>query len=84
MSCNGAAVVRPSRPLRLNAQLERGRRERGQRTATAEDVVAGWLTSAGHCVNIMGATYTEMGIASAVNTRDHYGMYWTMSLAAHR
>ena len=54
----------------------------GQRTA--EEVVAGWLASAGHCENIMNAHYSEMGIASAVNEKDRYGVYWTLSLAAPR
>jgi hypothetical protein len=51
---------------------------------TPDDVMARWLASAGHCANIMNAKFTEMGIASAVNGRDDYGVYWTMSLAAPR
>ncbi len=54
----------------------------GQRTA--DEVVAGWLASAGHCENIMNGQFTELGIASAVNAKDRYGVYWTMSLAAPR
>ena len=51
---------------------------------TIEDVVASWLMSSGHCANIMSGQYTEMGIASAVNEKDRYGVYWTLSLAAPR
>lgn len=54
----------------------------GQRTA--DEVVAAWLSSAGHCENIMNGQYREMGIASAVNTKDRYGVYWSMSLASPR
>lgn len=54
----------------------------GQRTA--DEVMAAWLSSPGHCANIMNGQYAEMGIASAVNERDKYGVYWTMSLAAAR
>ena len=54
----------------------------GQKTTDA--VVAAWLASPGHCANIMNGQYTEMGIASAVNDRDRYGVYWTLSLAAPR
>lgn len=54
----------------------------GQRTA--EEVVAGWMASPGHCENIMNAHYSEMGIASAVNEKDRYGVYWTLTLAAPR
>ena len=51
---------------------------------TADAVMAAWLSSPGHCANIMNGQYTEMGIASAANERDKYGVYWTMSLAAPR
>jgi uncharacterized protein YkwD len=51
---------------------------------TAEEVMAGWLASPGHCANIMSARYREMGVAFVVNGRDDYGVYWTLSLAAPR
>lgn len=37
---------------------------------TEKDVVAGWLSSPGHCANIMNKNYKEMGIAKV-------GEYWT-------
>jgi uncharacterized protein YkwD len=51
---------------------------------TADAVMVSWLASEGHCANIMNAKFTEMGVASAVNARDAYGIYWTMSLASPR
>ena len=51
---------------------------------TAEEVIAGWLASSGHCANIMSARYTEMGVAFVVNGHDDYAVYWTLSLAAPR
>ena len=36
-------------------------------------VIDAWLTSAGHCKNLMGAQYTEMGVGRA-------GKYWTMTV----
>jgi uncharacterized protein YkwD len=51
---------------------------------TPDDVMTSWLASAGHCANIMNAKFTEIGVASAVNARDDYGVYWTMSLASPR
>jgi uncharacterized protein YkwD len=51
---------------------------------TAEEVMAGWLANSGHCANIMSARYSEMGVAFVVNTRDDFGVYWTLSLAAPR
>ena len=44
--------------------------------ATAAIVVDGWLASPGHCSNIMGAQYTEMGVAFAVNAKSEAGIYW--------
>ena len=37
----------------------------GQESAT--DVVAGWLSSPGHCANIMNPAFTEMGAAYAIH-----------------
>jgi uncharacterized protein YkwD len=44
---------------------------------TAEIVVEGWLKSPGHCVNIMSADYTEMGIAYVTEPKSGPGIYWT-------
>lgn len=45
---------------------------------SAEEVVAGWLASPGHCVNIMEPDFVEMGAAYAID--DPVGkprVYWT-------
>ncbi len=45
---------------------------------SADEVVAGWLASPGHCINIMEAEFTEMGAAYAIY--DIVGkprVYWT-------
>ena len=47
----------------------------GYRSGAA--VVAGWLSSTGHCNNMMNAAYTEIGAARA-------GDYWTLVLARPR
>lgn len=44
---------------------------------TAEVVVKGWLDSPGHCVNIMSADYSEMGIAYVTDPKSGPGIYWT-------
>jgi len=41
---------------------------------TEEAVIEGWKNSDGHCKNIMGAAFTEMGIGKS-------GDYWTQILA---
>lgn len=47
----------------------------GYRSESA--VVAGWLSSPGHCNNMMNAAFTEIGAARA-------GNYWTLVLARPR
>lgn len=47
-------------------------------------VVEGWMKSPGHCANIMGATFREVGMACADNAASQYGRYFTMELAAPR
>jgi uncharacterized protein YkwD len=51
----------------------------GQRDAEA--VVAAWLESPGHCVNIMEPGYTEMGVAFALDPGANPGIYWTQVFA---
>ena len=51
---------------------------------SAETVVDGWLKSPGHCVNIMGAQYRQMGIAFAVNPKSEAGIYWAQTFATAR
>jgi len=43
--------------------------------ASAEQVVAGWLTSPHHCENIMDPDFTDMGIGVAAGGRS--GPYWS-------
>ena len=43
---------------------------------SAEEVVAGWLHSAGHCANIMDARFAEMGLALAPGQGARHGLYW--------
>ncbi len=47
--------------------------------STAQSVVDGWLTSSGHCKNIMSSSVTNMGVAKA--TGGSYGIYWTQVFA---
>jgi uncharacterized protein YkwD len=45
--------------------------------AEPEQVVKGWLSSSGHCANIMNGSFTEMGAAYAVNPKSDTIIYWT-------
>jgi uncharacterized protein YkwD len=50
---------------------------------TVQEVMDGWMSSDGHCANIMNPALRDFGVAcvpgSASNT---YNTYWTMNLAA--
>ena len=50
---------------------------------TAEEAVAGWLESPGHCANIMNPAFTEMGVAYSLNSERRM-MYWTQVIGAAR
>ena len=51
----------------------------GQSSVNA--VVAGWLSSPGHCTNIMRASYVHVGVSCVQQSGTAYGRYWTMVLA---
>ena len=42
----------------------------------AETAMQGWLKSPSHCANLMQPSYTEMGLAFAVNPQSESGIYW--------
>jgi len=48
----------------------------GQRTAGSAQ--SGWIESAGHCRNIMLATYTHMGASCIENSGADFQRYWTV------
>lgn len=53
----------------------------GENIAAAQDsarkVVDGWLTSPGHCANLMNPQFRELGAAYAVDPKSDAGIYWT-------
>jgi uncharacterized protein YkwD len=54
----------------------------GQRNA--EEAVAVWIGSEGHCANLMDPGFTEMGAAVAVNSRSEMGRYWAQEFGTPR
>jgi len=48
----------------------------------AQKVVAGWLASPGHCANLMGAQFSELGAGYAVDPKSDAGIYWTALFGA--
>lgn len=48
----------------------------------AEAVVKAWLESPGHCTNIMGPQFTQMGVAFALAPRSELRILWAQELGA--
>jgi uncharacterized protein YkwD len=49
---------------------------------TARKVVDGWLTSAGHCANLMNPRVRDLGAAYATDPKSNAGIYWTAMFGA--
>lgn len=45
--------------------------------STANSVMQGWMTSPGHCNNIMSSSFKELGVGYAYNSLSTYDHYWT-------
>jgi len=50
--------------------------------SNADAIVAAWLDSPGHCTNIMGPQFTEMGVAFALAPSGSPAIYWVQVFAA--
>ena len=50
----------------------------------ADEAVAGWIKSPGHCANLMNPAFTEMGVAFAVNAASEMGVYWAQAFGTPR
>ncbi len=49
--------------------------------ASVAQVMSGWLSSPGHCANIMGASFRDVGMACVMQAGSLYTRYWTLVLA---
>lgn len=54
----------------------------GQRSA--EEVMAAWLKSEGHCRNIMSPNFTELGVGHSTTSRHEYPTYWVQNFGKRR
>lgn len=52
--------------------------------ANEQQVMQGWLTSEGHCRNIMNPAYKDFGSAVMFTNQADYSSYWTQVFAAPR
>lgn len=49
--------------------------------SSVSSVMATWLSSPGHCANIMSPIYTHVAVSCVYQPGSTYGSYWTMVLA---
>lgn len=49
---------------------------------TADEVVAGWLSSPGHCKNILSSELREIGVGVSVSQSSKMGIYWVQNFGA--
>lgn len=52
--------------------------------SSPDQVVRGWLSSPGHCANIMNGAFTEMGASYATNSESRTVIFWTQVLGRPR
>ncbi len=45
-----------------------------------DSVIAGWLSSPGHCRNLMDAVFADVAVSSVQQAGSTFGTYWTMEL----
>lgn len=50
--------------------------------STPSQVVTGWMTSYGHCTNLMSNHFTELGVGYAYATGSTYHSYWTQDFGS--
>ncbi len=51
---------------------------------TPQEAVRGWMSSPGHCQNIMDARFAEMGVAYTASRSGEPRIYWVQEFAAAR
>jgi uncharacterized protein YkwD len=51
---------------------------------SADETVADWLNSPGHCRNLMNPDFTEMAVACSSSDDSDLQRYWTNTLASPR
>ncbi len=50
--------------------------------STTEATIAQWISSDGHCANMMSPSFTEVGMSHAQNSSSTYTHYWTQTFGA--
>ena len=52
--------------------------------ADVDAVMQAWINSPGHCANIMGANFEEVGFGMIEMSGNRYGIYWTQKFGTQR
>ena len=78
-----AASPRSARPAPVTTGRRSRRTLRRERRAR-KMVVQGWLDSPGHCVNIMGPQYREMGLAYFTDFAHKGEIYWAQEFGTQK
>jgi uncharacterized protein YkwD len=53
-------------------------------SSTLSEVIKHWLSSKGHCKNMMNPAFTDFGMAHLQRKGSRYGHYWTQDFARHQ
>lgn len=73
---------------RINVAGYTGYRALGENIAagynTPDDVMKGWMSSPGHCSNIMNPVFKDLGVGYAYNSGSMYKNYWTQDFGSKR
>lgn len=51
-------------------------------SSTVDAVIAQWVSSDGHCVNIMSPNFIEVGMAHVLKSGTDYSNYWTQTFGS--
>lgn len=51
---------------------------------TVAQVVADWMASPSHCVNMMQPEFRDLGVSCKTNAASEYGIYWTLELGVRQ
>jgi uncharacterized protein YkwD len=77
---NGTTLPERLRSVGYNYQSAGENIAAGQNSA--EQVIATWAASPGHCVTLMKANFVDLGVSCKANTNSYYKTYWTLKAAS--
>ena len=73
-------IVDDSQPADRYGTANHGRIEVRRGQSSPSSVVNSWMSSPGHCANIMNPAFRAAGVGYAYNASASYRHYWTLTL----